>query len=115
VKFVGPHVAELYDCRNTRGERTPKSAFARPYDHSVMRLDHYWTKSADEWMNTKLARGFASGHTYIENFMKQQEAYFFAVNERTPEKEAILRGEKVPAPEVSKPKTRKRKSNKSKK
>ena len=110
VRFIGPHVAELNDCRNTRGEKVPKSAFARPYDHSVMRLDHYWTKTADEWMNTKLARGFASGHTYIENFMRQQEAYFFAVNERTPIKEAILRGEKVELSQpkkVSKPRTRK--------
>lgn len=97
IRFIGPHVAELDYCVNTCGERTPKSAFAKPFNHSVMRLDHYWTKSADEWMNTKLSRGFSSGHTYIENFMKKQEAYFFAVNERTPIKEAILRGEKVPA------------------
>jgi hypothetical protein len=99
VRFNGPHCPEVGYCINTRGERIQKSAFARPFDHRVMRLDHYWTKSADEWMNTKLIRGFASGHTYLDNFMKQQEGYFFAVNERTPIKEAILRGEKVPAPE----------------
>lgn len=120
IRFIGPHVAELENCINTRGEKTQKSAFVHPYDHSVMRLDHYWTKSADEWMNTKLVRGFASGITYIEDFMKQQEAYFFAVNKRTPIKEAILRGENVPAPEPaaekekSKPKTRIRKINKGK-
>ena len=57
-----------------------------------MRLDHYWTKTAEEWINTKLVRGFASGHTYIENFMRVQADYFFRVNERTPEKEAIVCG-----------------------
>jgi hypothetical protein len=101
-------------CVNSEGKRVPCSAFT-PYTHKVMRIDHYWTKTADEWMNTKLARGFASGHTYIENFMKQQEAYFFAVNERTPIKEAILRGEKVPAPKkVGKPRTRKSTNKKGK-
>jgi hypothetical protein len=124
IRFIGPHVAELNDCRNTRGEHTPKSAFVKPFDHSIMRLDHYWTKTADEWMHTKLARGFASGHTYIENFMRQQEAYFFAVNKRTPIKEAILKGENIPAPEApvskpsgktdSKPKARRRAKSKSK-
>ena len=62
-----------------------------PYTHKYMRLDHYWTKSAEEWMKNKLSRGFSSGHTYIEKFMMAQERYFFAVNKRTPEKEAIIR------------------------
>lgn len=77
-------------CVNTEGKRVPVGAFT-PYTHKVMRLDHYWTKTAEEWIKNKLSRGFASGHTYIENFMRAQERYFFAVNERTPEKEAIIR------------------------
>lgn len=78
-------------CVNSEGKRVPCSAFT-PYTHKVMRIDHYWTKTADEWRTNKLARGFASGATYIENFMKKQEEYFFKVNERTPEKEAVIRG-----------------------
>lgn len=78
-------------CVNSEGKRVPCSAFT-PYTHKVMRIDHYWTKTADEWRTNKLARGFASGRTYIENFMKKQEEYFFKVNERTPEKEAVIRG-----------------------
>ena len=93
VRFGSPHHPEKrLTCINTRGEIVPSSAFCAPFDHSVMRLDHYWTKTAEEWIGTKLARGFASGHTYIDKFMKVQEDYFFAVNERTPEKEAIIRG-----------------------
>ena len=78
-------------CVNSEGKIVPCSAFT-PYTHKVMRIDHYWTKTADEWRTNKLARGFASGATYIENFMKKQEEYFFKVNERTPEKEAVIRG-----------------------
>lgn len=104
IRFNGPHCPEVDYCINTHGERTKKGAFVRPYLHDVMRLDHYWTKTAEEWIDTKLIRGFASGHTYLENFMKVQESYFFAVNERTPIKEAILRGEKMETPEPKKPK-----------
>ena len=56
-----------------------------------MRLDHYWTKTAEEWITNKLTRGFPSGSTYMDNFIRAQERYFFNVNERTPEKEQILR------------------------
>ena len=104
VRFIGPHCPEVNYCINTRGERVPKSAFCRPFNHDIMRLDHYWTKTAEEWMCVKLARGFASGHTYLDKFMQQQEGYFFAVNERTPEKEAIVRFGLLPEKEEKKTK-----------
>ena len=75
---------------NSEGKPVKGGAFT-PYTHKVMRIDHYWTKTAEEWIRNKLSRGFASGHTYIENFLRAQERYFFAVNERAPEKEAIIR------------------------
>lgn len=95
VRFFGPHCANVAYCINAKGERVPQSPFVHPYDHSVMRIDHYWTKTAEEWMHTKLARGYCCGVNYLENFLTKQEDFFFAVNERTPEKEAILRGEPV--------------------
>lgn len=86
-----PHTpSDSIKCVNSEGKRVPCSAFT-PYTHKVMRIDHYWTKTAEEWMTNKLARGFSSGRTYIEKFMTKQEEYFFKVNERTPEKEVIIR------------------------
>jgi len=92
VEFRSPHHPETrMKCVNVSGKEVKNCAFVHPYDHSVMRLDHYWTKTAEEWIGTKLMRGFPSGTTYMDNFIKAQERYFFAVNERTPEKEQILR------------------------
>lgn len=83
-------------CVNPKGNRVPPSPFVRPFDHSVMRIDHYWTKTAEEWRNVKLKRGFATGREYDKWFMAKQEEFFFKVNERTSEKEAILRGKPTP-------------------
>lgn len=76
---------------NPSGQRVKNQAFTE-IDWSVMRLDHYWTKTAEEWMDVKLSRGYPSPTTYLDKFMAKQADYFFAVNERTPEKEAIVCG-----------------------
>jgi hypothetical protein len=100
VRFVGPHNPNTpMLCINPSGKEVKQRAFAQPLDHSVMWIDHYWTKTAEEWINTKLSRGYCSGRTYIENFMKVQGRYFFSVNERTPEKEAIVYGRVNPTTE----------------
>ena len=92
IIFRSPHHSDTkMKCVNVSGKEVKNDSFVHPYDHSVMWLDHYWTKTAEEWIGTKLMRGFPSGTTYMDNFIKQQENYFFAVNERTPEKEQILR------------------------
>jgi hypothetical protein len=57
-----------------------------------MRLDHYWTKTAEEWIDVKLSRGYPLHTAYLDKFMQKQAEYFFNVNERTPEKEAIVCG-----------------------
>lgn len=86
-----PHTpSDSIKCVNSEGKRVPCSAFT-PYTHKVMRIDHYWTKTAEEWKTNKLARGFSSGASYIEHILRKQEEYFFSVNERTPEKEVIIR------------------------
>ena len=86
-----PMKSDNIRCVNTENQPVYCGAFVSPFTHKVMRLDHYWTKTAEEWITNKLTRGFPSGSTYMDNFIKAQERYFFNVNERTPEKEQILR------------------------
>ena len=103
----------------------PESIFARAH------INHYNTKSTEEWLQ-KVSRGWCDAPEDIINERRKQAVeYYFSINERTPEKEAILgccgtaadSTEKpdadatgtVAAEPKSKPKTQKRKSNKSKK
>lgn len=98
VKFgYNPHNPTGLRAVNAKGESVPCKCYIHPYNHDVMWIDHYWTKTADEWVNNKLPRGFASGQTYIDRFRQAQARYFFAANERTPEKEAIIYGKPVAA------------------
>ena len=53
-------------------------------------MDHYWTKTAEEWVNVKLSRGYHGDEHYTNMIKSQSDRNFFGVNERTPEKEQIL-------------------------
>jgi len=93
VRFDSPHYSKTKMlCVNVRGEVVEQSAFSKTIEWSPMRIDHYWTKTAEEWMQVKLSRGYPCPDAYLQNFMTAQARYFFAVNERTPEKEAIIFG-----------------------
>ena len=74
---------------NTRGESIPAGSILADIDHSVMRLDHYWTKTAEEWRE-KIARGSCSGHPDAVRYFTDGTRFFFCVNKRTKEKEKIL-------------------------
>ena len=77
-------------CIDAHGEPTPQKAFSKKIIHDTIWLDHYWTKTAEEWVNVKLSRGY-HGDTHYTNMIKSQsDRNFFGVNERTPEKEQIL-------------------------
>ena len=94
VRFKNPHYPGTdMSCCNVKGEPTKRDAFVHPYIHEVMWIDHYWTKTAEEWKNVKLKRGFTTGREYDKWFFIHAYEWFFKVNEHTPEKEAILRGE----------------------
>ena len=107
VRFTqthNPHCAGTprMKCINPSGEEVHQGAFA-PIDHKVMWIDHYFTKTAEEWMQVKLSRGYHSLEKRTAEILSHQEERFFAINERTPEKEAILRGEKVERPTIAPP------------
>jgi hypothetical protein len=92
VRFGSPHFPKTpMRCVNASGKFVKQGAFT-DFDWSVMRIDHYWTKTAEEWRDVKLSREWPLGQNYNDTFMKQQVDFFFAVNKRTPEKEEIVCG-----------------------
>lgn len=111
---------------NARGERVPQLPVQDTCIHHPARVDHYDTKTADEYINVKWARGTCCGDSYTDEKRKTCVDYFFNINQRTPEKEAIL--DITPPPTfdeaqgtpmsqvivVGKPKAQKRKINKTK-
>ena len=133
VTFCDPHIPTTPElvCMNVLGERIEQKAIQPKVIHSVARLLHYNTKTAEEWME-KVSRGWTrvTGLSYKQRKEHAIE-YFFSINERTAEKEAILgccdtaahSTEKpdadatgtVAAEPKSKPKTQKRKNSKKQK
>lgn len=93
VKFKSPHfpTSPTLRCVNPSGKAVRQTPFM-DIDWEVMRIDHYWTKTAEEWRNVKLGRGFSAPDSYTKRILTEQERLFFAVNERTKEKEKIIRG-----------------------
>lgn len=131
VTFCDPHIPTTPElvCMNVLGERIEQKALQPKVIHSVARLLHFNTKTAEEWME-KVSRGWVdvTGLAYKQRKEHAIE-YFFSINERTAEKEAILGiaakpqpAEKEPeaaviikvepAKAAGKPKTRKRTNSK---
>jgi hypothetical protein len=81
-----PHSPQL-KCVNAKGNVLQKPF--TEYDPSVMVLDHYTTKTAEEFVE-KVKRGFPLMEPYNTTYRKHAVEYFFAINERTEEKEKIL-------------------------
>lgn len=120
ISFNDPHIpnAPQLQCVNVLGEKIaqkpiqPESIFARAH------INHYDTKSTEEWV-AKVKRGWCDVNaTLVKQRQEHAVDYYFAINERTEEKEIILGVKKTeqPATEVtgtktktaSKPKTTKR-------
>ena len=78
--------------------------------YEVAWVNHYHTKTAEEFLE-KMRRGFPNGDQYTADYRKKAIDYFFAINERTEEKEEIL-GVKHAKKSSSKPKTTKRTNSK---
>ena len=74
-------------CCNPLGEPVAQRRHAK-MNTDVCWLAHYSTKTAEEWVTNKWRKG-AAGVTY-EKFRRQYADYFFSINERTKEKEALL-------------------------
>ena len=73
---------------NAKGEQVEQSAAILP-NYDVAWVNHYHTKTAEEFLE-KVRRGFPNDNQYTEDYAKKAEEYFFALNKRTKEKEAII-------------------------
>jgi hypothetical protein len=73
---------------NVKGEEVSQYPPIPP-TYEVAWINHYHTKTAEEFVD-KCRRGFPNGDKYTEDYRKKAIDYFFAINERTEEKEKIL-------------------------
>lgn len=85
-----PHVptTPTLHCCNAKGEPVRQKSRI-PYTHDVAYLKHFTTKTIEEWLSNKMQRGVPD-RTY-EDSLTIFKDYFFKINERTPEKEALIR------------------------
>ena len=120
VTFCDPHIPTTPElvCVNVLGERIEQKSVQPKVIHSVARLLHFNTKTAEEWATLKMRRLSPCGDEYNREMKAKNVDYFFSINERTPEKEEILGVAAKPQPAEkadSKPKTQKRKVSKKQK
>ena len=100
---------------NARNEIVNQQPIQDGCIHHPARVDHYDTKTADEYINVKWKRGTCCGDAWTEMKRKTCVEYFFSINKRTKAKEAILAGKPIETKAKKadgKPATRKRKTNK---
>ena len=88
---------------NIQGEPVKQYPTVEHPLYTVAWVNHYHTRTAEEFLE-KMRRGFPNGDQYTAGYLKKAIDYFFAINERTEEKEAILG--------CGKPQTRKSRNSK---
>lgn len=89
--FENPHIpsSPKIECCDSTGKKVPQKALI-PFDFSVAYLRHYCTKTCEEWFTNKWQKGTGNKES-IEAFRSKYVGRFFCYNERTPEKEALMR------------------------
>jgi hypothetical protein len=112
ISFNDPHIpnAPVVQCENVLYERIEQIPVQPKAIHKVAWINHYNTKTAEEWATLKMRRLSPCGDEYNREMKAKNVDYFFSINERTSEKEAILGVKK----KASKPRTAKRTNSKSK-
>ena len=108
ISFNDPHCpnAPKLLVVNVHGVRVEQKPIQPQVIHDIARVDHYNTKTAEEWLE-KVQRGWCDANaTAIKQRKQHAVDYFFNINKRTEEKDVVLG--------VSKPKTTKRTNRKGK-
>ena len=108
ISFNDPHCPNAPELTvvNVHGIRVEQVPIQPQVIHDVAWINHYNTKTAEEWATLKMRRLSPCGDEYNREMKAKNVEYFFSINERTHEKEVILG--------VGKPQAQKRKTNKSK-
>ena len=92
VTFFDPHIPTTpqLKCVNVLGEVIEQVAVQPKAIHTRARIQHFDTKSTEEWMD-KIRRGWCDAPESVIDERRQHAAeIYFSINERTPEKEEIL-------------------------
>ena len=92
ISFNDPHIpnAPALQCENVLHERIEQIPVQPKVIHNVAYIKHYNTKTAEEWATLKMRRLSPCGEDYNRAMKAKNVDYFFSINERTDEKEAIL-------------------------
>ena len=106
ISFNDPHCPNAPELTvvNVHGIRVEQVPIQPQVIHDVAWINHYNTKTAEEWATLKMRRLSPCGDEYNREMKAKNVEYFFSINKRTPEKEEILG--------CGKPKTRKRTNSK---
>ena len=91
VAFAIPHFPEVptLRCVNDKGDAVAQAGM-NPYDHTAAWINHYHTKTAEEFVE-KVKRGFPDRPKDNDIYQKRAVEYFFKINDRTAEKEEVLK------------------------
>ena len=115
ISFNDPHCpnAPKLNVVNVLGEQVEQVPIQPTVIHKVAWINHYNTKTAEEWATLKMRRLSPCGDEYNREMKAKNVDYFFSINERTPEKEEILGVKPKKAGKAAgKPKTTKRTNSK---
>ena len=92
ISFNDPHCPNSPELTvvNVHGIRVEQVPIQPQVIHDVAWINHYNTKTAEEWATLKMRRLSPCGDEYNKEMKAKNVDYFFSINERTEEKEAIL-------------------------
>ena len=92
ISFNDPHCPNAPELTvvNVHGIRVEQVPIQPQVIHDVAWINHYNTKTAEDWATLKMRRLSPCGDEYNREMKAKNVDYFFSINERTEEKEAIL-------------------------
>ena len=92
ISFNDPHIPNAPELTvvNTIGVQVQQKPIQEEVIHTMAWIDHYDTKSTEEWV-AKVKRGWCDVNaTMVKQRQDHAVDYYFSINKRTAEKEAIL-------------------------